>query len=88
MEHLHEVLRFLHLGRLDEQAVIRFRLAAKRRLYKKYQDWLAGFEAGDARKKELADIYQEEIEIAYSTIARKLRPQLPPALRAALGLAS
>lgn len=73
VEHLYEVLRYMHLDRRDPQAVARFRLAAKRRLHKKYQDWLAGFESGEARKRELADIYLEEIESVYSAIARKLR---------------
>lgn len=75
--HLHEVLRYIHLSRCDEQAVARFRLGVKRRLYKKYQDWLAGFEAGEAQKKELADIYQEEVEAVYSAVARKLRLSMP-----------
>jgi len=70
---LHEVLRYIHLDRRDEQAVLSFRLSAKRRLYKKYQDWLEGFEVGEARKKELDAIYQEEVEALYSTIARKLQ---------------
>jgi hypothetical protein len=68
----------VHLDRCDEQAVTRFRLSVKRRLHKKYQDWLAGFEAGEARKKELDDIYREEIEGVYSSLARRLRTHLPP----------
>ncbi|ELR24340.1 histone acetyltransferase type b catalytic subunit [Acanthamoeba castellanii str. Neff] len=78
IEHLHEVLRYVHLDRCDEQVVTRFRLSVKRRLHKKYQDWLAGFEAGEARKKELDDIYREEIEGVYSSLARRLRTHLPP----------
>jgi hypothetical protein len=73
---LHEVLRYAHTDWRDEQSVTRFRLAVKRRLYKKYQDWLAGFEAGEPRKKELDDIYREEIETVYSSLARRLHTYL------------
>jgi len=69
--HLHEMMQFLNINRADE-AWGRFVLTAKKRLFKKYQDWLENYEEGEARKKELNDIYVEEVEEFYTRIAEKL----------------
>ncbi len=58
-------------SRKKPEEYAKFRVAIKKRLYRKYQDWLEGFE-GDAKKDELQDIYEEEVESLYSKIAEKL----------------
>lgn len=73
IEHLHELLSFIHCDIENEKEYRRYRLRVKRRLYKKYQDWLSSFEEGEKRKKELHEIYIVDVEEPFLKLREKYR---------------
>ncbi|KAL6057922.1 histone acetyltransferase 1 [Balamuthia mandrillaris] len=72
IEHLHEVVSYMYIDKSNKAKYKRYRLRVKQRLYKKYQDWLQGYEEGEPRRQELHDIYLEEVENFYRKIEEKL----------------
>jgi hypothetical protein len=69
--HLLEIIEFMSVDRTQDNEYTQFRLSVKRRLYKKYQDWLDGFAKASAKKSELQDMF-EEVENAYVKVAAKV----------------
>jgi len=69
---LHEIFLQKCTKMNDSQEAKTYRLFIKKRLAKKYQDILSGFESSEERKRELQKIY-EETESEYKFVISKLK---------------